>query len=109
MSYREIALAVRDWTETHSLRLTTCWVGVEALCADFASIDGQNFRIWIDPPLNGVTGIHMICVEGWRQNDPHRNWIAETADVREALEEALSEVVKQMEQPFSLVPQQRAC
>src|SRR5579862_9801692 len=102
MSYRDIALAVRDWTEAHSLRLTTCWAGGEALCADLSSPHGQSFRIWIDRPMNGVTGVHMICVEGWTQNEPHKNWVAETADVREALEEALAEVLKQMRRPFSV-------
>ncbi|MEW6436530.1 MAG: hypothetical protein AB1508_05090 [Pseudomonadota bacterium] len=96
MSYREIASAVRDWTEAHGLRLTTCWAGGEMLCADLSSPDGQSFRIAIDRPLNGVTGVRLVCVEGWTQNDPHQNWVVEAADVREALEEALEEVLRQM-------------
>ena len=96
MSYREIAVAVRDWTAAHALRLTTCWAGDEMLCADLSSPDGQSFRIAIDRLINGVTGVHLVCVEGWTQNEPRQNWVAETADVREALEEALAEVLRRM-------------
>jgi hypothetical protein len=96
MSYREIASAVRDWTEAHALRLKTCWVGGEMLCADLSSPDGQSFRIAIDRPLNGVTGVHLVCVEGWTQNEPRQNWVAEASDVREALEEAILEVVRRI-------------
>jgi hypothetical protein len=96
MSYREIATAVRDWTEAHALRLTTCWADYEMLCAELSSPDGQSFRIAIDRPLNGVAGVHLVCVEGWTQNDPRQNWVTEAADIREALEEALDEVVRRM-------------
>jgi hypothetical protein len=102
MSYREIALAVRDWTAAHGPRLSTCCAGGELLCAELSSPDGQSFRIAIDRPVNGIAGVHLVCVEGWKQNDPHQNWVAEVADVREALDEALAEVRRQMEMPFSL-------
>lgn len=107
MSYREIALVVRDWTEAHSLWLTRGWAAGETLYADLSSADGQSFRIAIDEPLNGVTGIHVVCLEGWTQNDPRRNWVAETHDVRDALEQALAEVLRQMERPFAVVETQQ--
>ena len=106
MMYASIDSQIQEWASANSLHLYTKQGDQEIRCAYVSSLGGECFQIWIDPPRDGRTSVHVGCVEGRRDTDDPVSWAISVSEVAAALNIALEMVLEWMTPSTRYFPNQ---
>jgi hypothetical protein len=63
-------------------------------------------EIWVDPPRDGRTSVHVGCVEGRRDLDNPESWVVSVSEMAAALNIALETVLEWMAPSTRYYPNQ---
>lgn len=93
--YKEIDGVILQWVEDHGLTLFTHTRGHAGIFRNvYLGSADECCQIWIDPPEDGIVGLHAADVES-RNDEPMRaDWTATVPELSSTLEHAVGHVRK---------------
>jgi hypothetical protein len=91
-SYSSIDPIIGAWAERNGLTLPTHDErGAELPFRNFytSNNEAECCQIWIDPPQNGVAGLHAASVESRGDEEMRQDWVVSIGELERGLETAL--------------------
>ena len=93
VSYSSIDPIVDSWAGRHGLKLPTHDKrGAELTFRNVytSSNEAECCQIWIDPPIDGMVGVHAASVESRDDEEMRQDWVVPVGELESALEIALA-------------------
>ncbi len=93
ISYQQIDELIAQWVESHGFTLFTNIQGHVGNCRNVYLGHGEECcQIWIDPPKDGVVGVHAADVESRNDESMRMDWASPVSALTATLELAVDHV-----------------
>ncbi len=83
MSYQEIDEVINAWAADLRVTVHKEYNEVEVRSTDIVSFSGAKCQIWIDPPNDGLVGVHV-----WNYKDKRTDTFVPVSQLRDTLKNA---------------------
>jgi len=91
--YQEIDSVIAQWVEKHGFSRFTNTQGHDATFRNvYLGHADECCQIWIDPPQDGIVGVHAADVESRNDEPMHADWVANASTLADTLELAVAHV-----------------